>query len=65
MRETELFAGCYRLKRGRQKSNKICAPWLDVGSSLNTAYITWDDPLTAAPFEMCLYIGCEAAEWAL
>ncbi len=37
-------------------------PWLDVGTSLNTAYITWDDPLAAAPFETCLYVGCQAAE---
>lgn len=29
---------------------------------LNTPYITWDDPLAAAPFETCLYIGCQAAD---
>jgi len=39
-------------------------PWLDVGSSVNTAYVTWDDPLTAAPFETCLYVGCQAADGA-
>jgi len=37
-------------------------PWLDVGTSLNTAYITWDDPLLAASFETCLFIGCQAAD---
>jgi len=37
-------------------------PWLDVGTSLNTAYVTWDDPLAAAPFETCLYVGCQAAD---
>lgn len=29
---------------------------------LNTPYITWDDPAGDAPFETCLYIGCQAAE---
>lgn len=37
-------------------------PWLDVGSSVNTAYVTWDDPAGDAPFETCLYVGCQAAE---
>jgi len=39
--------------------------WHDVGSSSNTAYLTWKDPVLVSPhlYETLLYIGCTAAEF--
>jgi len=39
--------------------------WHDVGTSSNTAYLTWKDPVLVSPhlYETLLYIGCTAAEF--
>jgi len=32
-------------------------PWLDVGTSVNTAYITWDDPQVSPLYHTVVHIG--------
>ena len=37
--------------------------WYDVGTSNNTVYLTWDDPVGGSPlYETCVYIDCHAAD---